>query len=435
MPSQPTVSFHTLGCRLNQAETATIAKSFQARQYEVVPFTQAADVCVINTCTVTEHSDAKNRQAIRAIHRQNPHACIAVIGCYPQMEAEGLQALAGVKLVMGNAEKLRVVDYIEAAKRSSETLVINPKISRNAFTEPVFQWEGLTTRSYLKVQDGCDFMCSFCVIPFSRGRSRSRKLANLLEEAQGLVEAGSKEIVLTGVNLGTYAEESHTLMDVVDALQELPNLLRIRISSIEPTTVQGGLIERMADASHKLVPFLHLPLQSGSATILAQMKRRYNPALYRKEVFAAYEKIPDLCVGTDVMVGFPGETEEAFGETWELLASLPLAYFHVFPFSERKGTPALRLAGKVLPEEKKRRGAVLRELSVEKRQAFYEKFIGTTRLVLLEAPNATGEIAGYTDNYIKVKLSVPASKHWKNQRVPVLLEAVKDGQMFGTPAR
>ena len=431
MSTKPTVSFHTLGCRLNQAETATIAKSFQARHYQVVSSTEPADVCVLNTCTVTEQSDAKNRQAIRALHRQNPQACIAVVGCYPQMQAEALQHMAGVKLVLGNAEKLHVADYIEAARQASKALVINPKISRHTFTEPVFQWAGPTTRASLKVQDGCDFMCAFCVIPFSRGRSRARQWRNLLQEAQALVEAGSKEIVLTGVNLGTYEEEGRTLLDVVDALHALPSLLRIRISSIEPTTVQTGLVERMADASHKLVPFLHLPLQSGSASILSQMKRRYAPEDYRKEALAAYEKIPDLCLGTDVMVGFPAESQEAFAETVELLASLPMAYFHVFPFSERKGTPARRLAGKISPEEKKRRGAVLRELSVQKREVFYQKFLGTTRPVLLEAPNATGEIAGYTDNYIKVNLPAPASGNWKNRLVSVVLEEIKEGRVLG----
>lgn len=396
-----------------------MAQSFQAHDYEVVPVTEKADVCVINTCTVTEHSDAKNRQTIRAIHRNNPNSCIAVVGCYAQMAADSLKTMEGVKLVVGNAEKLRVADYIEQARHSQDTLVINPKISQQTFTAPLFEWEGLTTRAHLKIQDGCDFMCSFCIIPFSRGRSRVRKLENLLQEANAFVAAGVKEIVLTGVNIGTYQEGPHTLLEVLDALDQLPQLARIRMSSIEPTTVPPSLIERMSDSAHKLVPFLHLPLQSGCSQVLAQMKRRYTAEAYRAEVLKAYETVPDLCIGTDVMVGFPGETAERFEETYQLLKSLPVAYFHVFPFSERKGTAATRLPSQVSSEEKKRRGAVLRALSAEKRSAFYQNFLGTSRPVLFENPKTTGEITGYTDNYIKVQLAHPVASDLKNQIVPV----------------
>jgi len=425
------VSFQTLGCRLNQAETSTIAKSFQAHNYEIVSADEWADVSVINTCTVTEHSDAKNRQAIRALHRKNPQICIAVVGCYSQIAAESIQQIDGVKLVVGNAEKLNLIDYIEPAQQAKTPLVINPKISRQTFTEPVFQWNNRTTRAYLKIQDGCDFMCSFCIIPFSRGRGRPRDFENLLKDAQSYIDAGVKEIVLTGVNLGTYSERSYSLIEVIDALNSLTDLARIRISSIEPTTVMAGVLERMADPCHKLVPFLHLPLQSGSNRILSQMKRRYTREIYFEEVQQAYEQIPSLCVGADVMVGFPGETDEDFEETFQLLDSLPLAYCHVFPFSERKGTPALRFQEKVPPIEKKRRGAVLRALSRQKRAYFYEEFIGTVRSVLFETPNEAGIFTGYTDNYIKVSLSTPSFVDLKNQILPVRFLKTQEETVLG----
>ncbi len=431
MSQKARVSFHTLGCRLNQSETSTIAKSFREKGYEVVPFEESADVCVINTCTVTGHSDAKNRQVIRSAHRRNPKASIAVVGCYSQMAAQEITALDGVKLVMGNAEKLRLVDYVEQSRHTEEPLVINPKISRAAFAEPVFQWEQLTTRAHLKIQDGCDFMCSFCIIPFSRGRSRNRLLNNLLEDAQAFVNSGSQEIVLTGVNIGTYQDRDRTIVDVVDALNAINGVKRIRISSIEPTTVPPGLIDRMADADHKLVPFLHLPLQSGSDSILSQMKRRYTRDDYWNEVMRAADRIPDLCLGTDVMVGFPGETDEQFDDTFQVLNTLPFAYFHVFPFSERKGTPAARMANKVSVEEKQRRGTLLRQLSLQKRNGFYQRFVGTVRPVLFETPKPSGEITGYTDNYIKVALMQPNETPLKNQIRPVYLKEGQTDRIFG----
>ena len=425
------VSFHTLGCRLNQAESSTLVKSFRQHHYQVVPFTEAADVCVINTCTVTETSDAKNRQAIRVAYRKNPHVCIAVVGCYSQVAAEVLCQMEGVRLVIGNAEKLNLPRYIEKARQSRTPLVINPKIRRNPFKEPVFSHPGLSTRSCLKIQDGCDFMCSFCIIPFSRGRGRSRQFENLLEDARSFIEAGTKEIVITGVNIGTYADSPYSLVDVIDALQEQSKLARIRISSIEPTTIPVSLLERMADPCHKLVPFLHLPLQSGSNTILSRMKRRYCRESYRRDVLDAFERVPGLCIGTDVMVGFPGESDDDFEQTLQILESLPLAYFHVFPFSERKGTAAVRFIDRVKPEVKKRRAAILRALSLQKRKAFYETFVGTTRPVLFETPDDLGEISGYTDNYIRVALSPPFPPALQNNILPVFFTETHQETMRG----
>jgi len=419
MSKKQRVSFHTLGCRLNQAETSTIAKSFLAKNYQIVPFNETSDVCVINTCTVTEHSDSKNRQIIRAIHRKNQRTCIAVIGCYSQMAADRIKTLDGVKLIVGNAEKLNLVGFVEAARTLGEPLIINPKISKKNFREPIFHERDFTTRSHLKIQDGCDFMCSFCVIPFSRGRSRSREFINLIEEAKSFVRAGAKEIVLTGVNIGTYADKQKTLIHVIDALNALSGLKRIRISSIEPTTSSVEIYHRMKDPSHKLVPFLHLPLQSGANTILTSMKRRYRREEYMEEIMEAYQEVQDLCIGTDVMVGFPGESVEDFDQTYQFLDSLPFTYFHVFPFSERKGTPAANLSSKIHPKEKKRRGELLRKLSLQKRNSFNQKYIGTVQSVLFESPNASSEISGYTDNYIKVRLLEIPQTNLKNKILPV----------------
>jgi len=435
MSYKPKASLQTLGCRLNQSETAMITKDFQEQGYEIVSPEEAADVVVINTCTVTEHSDAKNRQAIRAAHRKNPSALIAVIGCYAQMSPETIAQLDGVKLVVGSQEKLNLTTYLDHARLSDKPLVINPKIRKTSFQIPIFRGEEQQTRSNLKIQDGCDFMCSFCIIPFSRGRSRCREFGNLKQEAYALVESGVKEIVMTGVNVGTYHDEKHSFVDVIDFLNEISGLERIRISSIEPTTVERLLFDYMADPAHKLVPFFHLPLQSGSNDILQQMKRRYRAEEYAEEVMKAYTMVPDLCIGTDVMVGFPGETDQHFDETFQLLDQLPLAYFHLFPFSEREGTPAVRFVGKVDPNEKQRRGRVLRELSHYKRREFQERFMGKVRTVLFESPKESGTIGGYTDNYIRVVLQNSEEINLKNKLFPVQFLENKSTHIVGELVR
>ncbi|MBF0237701.1 MAG: tRNA (N(6)-L-threonylcarbamoyladenosine(37)-C(2))-methylthiotransferase MtaB [SAR324 cluster bacterium] len=431
-PSRRTVAFQTMGCRLNQAETNLITKSLQARGYEIVTSEEDdADVYILNTCTVTQHSDAKNRQMIRSVHRNHPDALIAVIGCYAQMSAQEIAEIEGVKLVLGNENKLQIADFLDEARVSETPLVITPKIVKTAFTLPVMDWlNPHQTREHLKIQDGCDFMCSFCIIPFARGRSRSREFDNCLEEARALVLAGAKELVLTGVNVGTYGIHSKTLIHLLDALNQLDGLERIRISSIEPTTVEPLILQYMADPGHKLVPYLHLPLQSGSNEILEWMKRRYTREMFREDVLRAVEQVPDLCVGTDVMVGFPGETDEHFDQTWQLLDSLPVHYFHVFPYSERDGTPAVRMAGKVTPQEKQRRSEVLRKLSQWKRREFYGKALKQIRYVLFEAPKGS-RIDGLTDNYIRVSVEGEAVGQYHNQVLPVFLSELREDMISG----
>ena len=464
-PAKKRVSFHTLGCRLNQSETAVLARSFEQQGYEVVPDLAQAEVYVVNTCTVTEHSDAKNRQIIRKLHRQNPEAVIAVVGCYAQIDPEAIANIEGVNLVIGSEKKMQITDYLAQVDSQKTALIVRPKINKTTFTSPVIQHRSTfsankqlkqaktierdvvpanstlqfsstkishqSTRTSLKIQDGCDFMCAFCIIPFARGRSRYREFSNLQEEARMLVQEDIREIVITGVNVGTYKTGKRTLVDVVDFLNTLPGLSRIRISSIEPTTVPEILFQYMSDPQHKLVPFFHLPLQSGNNTILQKMKRRYSSAEYTEEIWRAFESVPDLCIGTDVMVGFPEESETEFKSTLELLKKLPLAYFHVFPFSARNGTPAFKMKEQVPPTVKQQRGKKLRLLSTNKRRVFHQKFLGQSREVLWESMKPDGTISGYTDNYIRVVLNELYNSDLRNQLLPVRLKELKGQTILG----
>jgi threonylcarbamoyladenosine tRNA methylthiotransferase MtaB len=496
-PTLKRVSFHTLGCRLNQSETDVLARSFEQQGHIVVADTQSADICVINTCTVTANSDAKNRQAIRTLHRLNPEAIIAVVGCYAQINPEAIAGIDGVQLVIGSEEKMRLTDYLDQVNPAGPPLIVRPKINKNSFSAPVVPHSFTThndpselvqglhpplqeghpsssiaadtqfklkvkeeghsfqsiktspdsnpadsiphflaavpqnTRASLKIQDGCDFMCSFCIIPFARGRSRYREFQNLQEEAAMLVKEGAREIVITGVNVGTYQIGKLTIVDVVDYLNSLTGLSRIRISSIEPTTVPEILLQYMNDSQHKLVPFFHLPVQSGADTILKKMKRRYSAAQYADEIWRAFETVEDLCIGTDVMVGFPEESETEFKNTLNLLDKLPLTYFHVFPFSAREGTPAFQLKQQIHPQIKQKRSEILRELSTKKRLAFHQRFLGQTRNVLWESRKPEANVSGYTDNFIKVVLDETHEADLQNQLLPVVLNGIKGQTMLG----
>jgi threonylcarbamoyladenosine tRNA methylthiotransferase MtaB len=499
VPTIKRVSFHTLGCRLNQSETDVLARCFEQQGYKVVPETEAADICVINTCTVTEHSDAKNRHAIRTLHRLNPEAMITVVGCYAQINPQAIARIDGVQLVIGNEEKMRITDYLEQVDPAGPPLIVRPKINKNTFSAPVvphpfslptynkpdlansqhqlteerhiysskaedikfklkekdeghssqsiiasphtkpaesllnFENASLLqkTRASLKIQDGCDFMCSFCIIPFARGRSRYREFENLQEEATMLVKEGAREIVITGVNVGTYQIGKLTIVDVIDYLNSLPGLARIRISSIEPTTVPEILFQYMNDQQHKLVPFFHLPIQSGDDTILKKMKRRYSAVQYADEIWRAFETVQDLCIGTDVMVGFPEESESEFENTFNLLNKLPLTYFHVFPFSAREGTPAFQLKEQIHPKIKQKRSERLRELSTKKRSAFHHRFLGETRNVLWESRKPDANVSGYTDNFIRVVLDEAHEADLRNKLLPVKLTEIKGQTMLG----
>ncbi len=393
-------SLHTLGCRLNQSETHLLEEQLRAQGYDIVPFGEPADLGIVNTCTVTREADAKSRQLIRQFIRKNPGAYTAVIGCYSQMGYKALSEIEGVDLIVGNQEKLNVLAYAEAGK-NAKPLIVRDRIERDDFTIAFEEGEAISRRANLKVQDGCDLMCSFCIIPFARGRARSRALPNLVDEARALVERGARELVLTGVNIGTYDWNGRSIASIVDALDAIEGLARIRISSIEPTTIPEALFERMSSKAHALVPYLHIPLQSGSDAVLARMRRKYTGQEYLSFIEHAHRMVPNLCIGADILVGMPGETDADFEDTLRLLREGPLAYAHVFKYSEREGTATCRMPDKVAPQVINERSARVRKLSAEKRRAFYEARIGRRLEVLFESAE-DGYWHGYSPNYIRV---------------------------------
>lgn len=421
-------SFYTLGCRLNQAETALIANRFREHGYEVVDFRQPSDVCVINSCTVTEQADARCRQVVRQILRRNPDTYVAVIGCYAQTGSEALSRIEGVDLIVGTQEKLRVLDFISEPIKRPEPEIIRSPMTRAPFTIDSSRGQAFTTRANLKIQDGCDFMCSFCVIPFARGRARSRAFWDIQREAIGLVEAGHKELVLTGVNIGTYQYERNSFLDVVHMLLAIPGLQRLRISSIEPTTIPVALLDLMRN-DPRLCPHLHIPVQSGSNRVLERMRRKYTREMFLSFIDEVKARVPDALIATDLMVGFPGEQEADFQASCDLLQNSPLAYAHVFTFSARSHTAAMRMPDHVDPATKKARSRYLHQLSEAKRQQFYAGHIGRQVRVLTEEQDAGGRWLGYTDNYIKVAFESPHLR--ANQFVSVLIEGIDKGVAQG----
>lgn len=395
----PKAALHTLGCRLNQSETNHIRDQLVEQGYTIVPFEEEADLAIINTCTVTRLADSKSRTAIRQFTRRNPEAITAVIGCYSQMGYKEISQIEGVDLIIGNQEKHNVLDYLGDSK-NEKPVIIRDKIDRDDFSISLVGDLPFTQRANLKIQDGCDFMCTFCIIPFARGRARSRDFANLMEDARNLVSRGVRELILTGVNLGTYDHSDRTIVDITDALNELPGLSRIRISSIEPTTIPTELFSRMADPEHVLLPYLHIPLQAGSDSILKAMRRKYSLAEFLDFIHLAEESVPDLCIGTDILVGFPGETPELFDTTCQTFLDGPFAYCHVFTYSEREGTPSTKMDDVVPIPERKNRSAHLRRLSAKKRHDYFEQHLGRTYPVLFENLRE-GTFPGYTPNYIR----------------------------------
>lgn len=418
-------SIHTLGCRLNQAESALLAESLAAAGYEIVPFGAPADLGIIHTCTVTREADAKSRKLIRQFIRANPEAQIAVIGCYAQMDAQAVAALGRIDLIIGNQRKLELLQFLGEGKRE-KPLIIRDRIAREDFRIDA-ACAGELRREFaqrvnLKIQDGCDFMCSFCIIPFARGRVRSRDLDDMLEEARRLAAAGAKELVLTGINLGTYAFRGQTLLDIVNRLDEIEGLERIRIGSIELNTIPDGLLDAMRDPEHALAPYLHIPLQSGANPILAAMRRRYTRDEYLDFVRRAAERVPDIGLGSDIMIGFPGETDEDFEDTADLLRQSPLFYAHVFKYSERPGTAAARIPAKIDPQIANRRSARLRRISADKRRRFYQRHLGAEMPVLFEHEEK-GFWTGYTGNYIRVAVS--SEQDLSNEMLRVRLDRVQ----------
>jgi threonylcarbamoyladenosine tRNA methylthiotransferase MtaB len=414
------VALHTLGCKLNYAESSTIAASFARRGFDVVDLGAHADVIVINSCTVTENADRECRQVVRRALRANPNAYVIVTGCYAQLQPEEIASIDGVDLVLGSAEKFRIFDYEETFLKADTPRVAVGEIADGASFGPAASGEGdARTRAFLKVQDGCDYNCSFCTIPLARGASRSQPIDDAVRSARELVAAGYREIVLTGVNVGDFGRgRGESFHDLLVRLHEVDGIERLKISSIEPNLLEDRIID-LAAHSDRMLPHFHIPLQSGSDAILGQMRRRYRSALYRERVERIVELMPDAAIGVDVIVGFPGETEEHFDETHAFLHGLPVAYLHVFTYSERENTPAAS-SGAVVPlGERRRRTTVLRTLSQKKRAAFAARFVGSTRRALFEHGNRGGRVSGLTDNYLRVV--APYDSRLENEIVDVTI--------------
>jgi threonylcarbamoyladenosine tRNA methylthiotransferase MtaB len=402
------VAFHTLGCKLNFSETATIASQMEAADFEKVPFDSKADVYVINTCSVTENADKRFKEIVKKTQKINEKAFVAAVGCYAQLKPEALADVDGVDLVLGATEKFNLTAYLNDLTKQEVGTVHACEIEEADFYVGGYA-VGERTRAFLKVQDGCDYKCTYCTIPLARGISRSDTLENVLKNAQEIASKGIKEIVLTGVNIGDYGKGEfgnkkhlHTFFDLVQALEKIPGISRLRISSIEPNLLKNETID-MVSKSRVFVPHFHIPLQSGSDTVLKKMKRRYLTGLYRDRITTIQRQMPHACIGVDVIVGFPGETEEDFLETYAFLNQLGVSYLHVFTYSERDRTEAASMSEVVPMAVRNKRSKMLRGLSVKLRRAFYESQIETKRTVLFEGENKKGYIHGFTENYVKVK--------------------------------
>ena len=408
MENKKKVAFYTLGCKLNFSETSTIARNFQNEGFDRVEFEEVADIYVINTCSVTENADKQFKQIVKKATKLNNKAFIAAVGCYAQLKPEELVAVDGVDLVLGATEKFKITDYINDLAKNDIGEVHSCEIEEADFYVGSYSI-GDRTRAFLKVQDGCDYKCTYCTIPLARGISRSDALENVLKNASEISQQGIKEIVLTGVNIGDYGKgefgnkkHEHTFLDLVKALDEVEGIERLRISSIEPNLLKNETID-FVSKSRTFVPHFHIPLQSGSNEILKKMKRRYQREVYTERVSKIREVMPHACIGVDVIVGFPGETDEDFLETYHFLNDLEISYLHVFTYSERDNTEAAAMDGVVPMNVRSKRSKMLRGLSVKKRRAFYESQIGTNRTVLFEGENKEGYIHGFTENYVKVK--------------------------------
>tara|TARA_R100000935_G_scaffold42923_1_gene65211 strand:+ start:30851 stop:32203 length:1353 start_codon:yes stop_codon:yes gene_type:complete len=414
MEAQKKVAYYTLGCKLNFSETATIARNFEGEGFARVDFSEKADIYVINTCSVTENADKRFKSIVKKAQKVNPEAFVAAVGCYAQLKPEELADVNGVDLVLGATEKFKITSYIN-------DLLTHPERSRGEGAQ-VHSCEiedadfyvgsysvGDRTRAFLKVQDGCDYKCTYCTIPLARGISRSDTLENVLKNAAEISAQNIKEIVLTGVNIGDYGKgefgnkkHEHTFLELCQALDTVEGVERLRISSIEPNLLKNETIDFVSQ-SRTFVPHFHIPLQSGNNDILKLMRRRYMKELYVDRVAKIKEVMPHACIGVDVIVGFPGETEERFLETYHFLNELNISYLHVFTYSERDNTPAAKMEGVVPKKTRAKRSKMLRGLSAKKRRAFYESQLGSQRTILFEGENKAGYIHGFTENYVKVK--------------------------------
>ncbi len=422
-----TVSLHTLGCKLNYSETSTLAGEFNKRGFKIKEYGENADVFVLNTCTVTENADKECRQIVRSVLTKNPEAYVIVTGCYAQLQPHELASIHGVDLVLGTHEKFKLFDYINNFEKKSYSCVFTSPIDEVTDFDYAYSSDiDSRTRAFLKIQDGCDYNCSFCTIPLARGSSRSLDINKVIENAQKLIDSGYKEIVLTGVNTGDYnfrlqiADNKFKTLKLIDVLYELDklNIQRVRISSIEPNLLSDEIIQ-LVKSSDKFCKHFHIPLQSGDKEILKLMRRRYNTDLYETLIQKLNEEIPNIGIGVDVIVGFPGEEDKNFENTWQFIDKLQVSYLHVFSYSERRNTYAVALPGCVDITSRKKRSLILRELSAKKKLMFYKKNAGTIRKVLFETLQKDGSTFGFTDNYIKVK--VRSCKDLENRILQVKL--------------
>jgi threonylcarbamoyladenosine tRNA methylthiotransferase MtaB len=428
MAAAKSVAFHTLGCKLNYSETSTLSRQMESEGFEKKEFDDLADVYVINTCSVTDNADKECRQLVRRIQRKSPESLVVITGCYAQLKPKEIAEIPGVDLVLGAAEKFNIVSHIKELAKGDSAKISSCDIEDVSGFNASYSIND-RTRTFLKVQDGCDYTCSFCTIPQARGKSRSDNVANVIANAKEIAAGGSREIVLTGVNLGDFGKgdltptlpkgegvkpRSENFFDLVQQLDELEGIERYRISSIEPNLLTNEIIE-FVSKSKKFMPHFHIPLQSGSNTVLGMMRRRYKRELYAERVALIKQLMPHCCIGVDVIVGFPGETDELFNETFEFLHSLDVSYLHVFTYSERDNTHALTLGPVVPMTTRYERNKALRNLSYMKMQYFTQQHSGETRPVLFEGHSKNGIMEGYTDNYIKI--TTPYKEEWVNEIV------------------
>ena len=402
--SAKSVSFFTLGCKLNKAESDSLEREFVRKGYTVVPFRQEADVTIVNTCTVTNQADAKGRNIIRQAVKASPHGKLAVIGCYSQINSEEISKIPGVDIILGSKEKFHLFEHLDKFEISKEkpVIILDNKNTRNNYPETLFETSTSRTRAFLKIQDGCSYFCSYCIIPLARGNSSSRNFSTIIDESKSLIKRGYKEIVLTGVNIGTYNYEDHNLLSLLKAIDQLKGDFRLRISSIEINTLSDEILKYFTESTH-LLPHFHLPLQSGSDSILKTMKRKYLTEDYRQKVLKIRELFPDASIGGDIICGFPGENDSLFEETRKFVEEIGFSYLHLFRYSQRKNTPAAIMEDQVKETEKKERCALLKELGQQSKQAYLEKFKDKNVRVLWERLN-NESLKGLNDHYVPVKL-------------------------------
>jgi threonylcarbamoyladenosine tRNA methylthiotransferase MtaB len=401
------VAFHTFGCKLNFAETSSISKSFVENGYDLIDFRESADIYVINSCTVTDNAEKRCKEAIRRVKRQNPNALVALVGCYAQLRPEELQSFKNVDIVLGNKEKFKLVEHL--AQHHDSCFASNDQILKDKSFSPAYSIDD-RTRTFLKIQDGCDYYCTYCAIPFARGRSRSDTIENTLKQAREVVAQGQKEIILTGVNIGTFGKNhGESLLELLLEMEKIDGLERIRIGSIEPNLLTDQIISHIATSS-KILPHFHIPLQSGSDEMLKLMKRKYLRDVFANRVLTIKRLMPLACVAADVIIGFPGESEEHFMDTYSIIDNLPVSYLHVFTYSDRPEAKASQMPQKVLAGDKKDRSERLHLLGEKKREIFYKENRNTSHSVLWEASRRKGKMNGLTENYIPVTTKFDINK-------------------------